>query len=383
MRELKHENISEVLSNDKFKAVLKQTKIGKVDYLSVILFGFEYFADYIPKEVIEPEYEPDENEATQDSIEDLQPEQNGADIAPTISLDEVQQEIMTQLDLNQQPNTETVADIIQNETSGQPDQAETTSTLIDQPQDQITELSIVQTETTETEQPVKKDKIVPKRVKPEILKEYSDEELKWFGRILNIAKIIMKKKVTATKEVHLTDIAAGIVKLYGVNSWKKELPEYDELVTMMEAFSEKFDFVMRMTKKQDYVILFNAQIIEIGRNIISYLLQKNKNITEWDESLLNFKFSIEEMAVINILTREMDSMIREEIANLKEIMPRMQEKLSKQKNQTIRTINLELILQKLIDYGVIGVSTISQNRTIQLKKRMSEVGTFEDNIITP
>jgi len=90
------------------------------------------------------------------------------------------------------------------------------------------------------------------------------------------------------------------------------------------------------------------------------------------------------MAVINILTREMDSMIREgKLPTLKEIMPRMQEKLSKQKNQTIRTINLEIILQKLIEHGIIGVSTISQNRIIQLKKRMSEVGTFEDNIITP
>ncbi len=212
--------------------------------------------------------------------------------------------------------------------------------------------------------------------KPDLLKDFSDKELLWLVRVLNVAQIVKR----GGKEIGLTELASSILKIYGVNAWIKDLPQFSELLLMMQDFSERFDFIMKLTAQQDYIIFFSAQVFEIGRNSINYLLNKNKKIIEWKQSLLDFEFSIDEISVINIMADLMDKMISDSMLPIwRELKPRLQNAISNKKPAINISKGLEDFIEKLINKGVISFARINGEIILQLKKRMNIVGMFEDN----
>jgi ribosomal protein L18E len=95
---------------------------------------------------------------------------------------------------------------------------------------------------------------------------------------------------------------------------------------------------------------------------------------------LDYEFSIDEVIVLNKLAVIMDEMISEsKLPIWKDLKERLQESISNTKPPINISKGLEDFIDKLNIKGIIGFAKINGEIVIQLKKRMTEVGIFDDN----
>ena len=458
LRKLKYESILEVVANPKFKGILQRQSLNGDTYLTVHVFDYDFFTEYLPKEIIkkpcefeivnsekdntnQEDYEKIEEynssgkineyfEETETYIEEENTDpkdyqflkkdaQDSSSETMTTNLeqsvladsfseenhDRVSQDVFVE---TQEIEIQAIENILEekNKDNDQDKQIETIASKASQPiqpkiettanrnpnikeidNSTIIEGSKVQSELDNKEIKEKDTKIQisPKGntkhltqtiKKPDLLEDFDDTELLWLCRILNASQLVKR----GGKEIGLTELASALLKMYGINSWIKDLPQYTELVVMMQDFSKKFDFIMKITPQQDYILYFSAQVFEIGRNAINYLLNKNKKIIEWKQSLLDFEFSIDEIVAINRLAEIMDKMISEsKLPIWRELRERIQEAISNTKPQINISKGIEDFIEKLNMKGIIGFAKINGEITIQLRKRMTEVGIFDEN----